>query len=38
MIEYFDAVVRNIVESVVVISSNEIKIEYVGGIEITKSI
>ena len=38
MFEYFDAVVRNTVESVLVISQNRIKIKYVGGIEITKSI
>ncbi len=38
MLEYFDAVVRNTVESVVVISENRIKIKYVGGIEITKFI
>ena len=38
MLEYFDAVVRNTVESVMVISQNRIKIKYVGGIEITKSI
>lgn len=38
MIDYFDAVVRNTVESVRVISQNRIKIKYVGGIEITKSI
>ena len=37
-LEYFDAVVRNIVESVLVISLNRIKIKYVGGNEITKSI
>ena len=35
---YFDAVVRNTVESVLVISQNKIKIKYIGGIEITKSI
>ena len=38
MLDYFDAVVRNTVESVLVISQNRIKIKYVGGIEITKSI
>ncbi|WP_407454819.1 hypothetical protein [Methanobrevibacter sp.] len=38
MLEYFDAVVRNTVESVLAISHNRIKIKYVGGIEITKSI
>ena len=38
MLEYFDAVVRNTVESVIVISQNRIKIKYVGGIEITKFI
>ena len=38
MLEYFDAVVRNTVESVLIISQNKIKIKYVGGIEITKSI
>lgn len=38
MLEYFDAVVRNTVESVLVISQNRIKIKYVGGIEISKSI
>lgn len=38
MLEYFDAVVRNTVESVMVISPNRIKIKYVGGVEITKSI
>ena len=38
MLEYFDAVVRNTVESVLIISQNRIKIKYVGGIEITKSI
>jgi len=38
MLEYFDEVVRNTVESVLVISQNKIKIKYVGGIEITKSI
>lgn len=38
MLEYFDEVVRNTVESVLVISQNRIKIKYVGGIEITKSI
>ena len=38
MLEYFDAVVRNTVESVLVISQNRIKIKYVGGIEITKFI
>ena len=37
-LEYFDAVVRNTVESVVVISQDRVKIKYVGGIEITKSI
>jgi len=31
MLEYFDAVVRNTVESVLVISQNRIKIKYVGG-------
>ena len=38
MLEYFDAVVRNTVESVLVISQNRIKIKYIGGIEIIKSI
>ena len=38
MLEYFDAVVRNTVESVLIISQNKIKIKYVDGIEITKSI
>lgn len=38
MLEYFDSVVRNTVESVMVISQNRIKIKYVGGIEITKFI
>lgn len=38
MLEYFDAVVRNTVESILVISRNKIKIKYVGRIEITKSI
>ena len=38
MLDYFDAVVRNTVESVLVISQKRIKIKYVGGIEITKSI
>ena len=38
LLDYFDAVVRNTVESVLVISQNKIKIKYVGGIEITKSI
>ena len=38
MLEYFDAVVRNTVELVLIISQNKIKIKYVGGIEITKSI
>ena len=38
MLDYFDAVVRNAVESVVVISQNRIKIKCVGGIEIIKSI
>ena len=38
MFEYFDAVVRNTVESILVISQNRIKIKLVGGIEITKSI
>ena len=38
MLEYFDAVVRNTVESILIISQNKIKIKYVGGIEITKSI
>ena len=38
MLEYFDAVVRNTVESVLIISQNKIKIKHVGGIEITKSI
>jgi len=38
MLEYFDAVVRNTVELVLIISQNRIKIKYVGGIEITKSI
>ena len=33
MLDYFDAVVRNTVESVLVISQNKIKIKYVGGIE-----
>ena len=37
-LEYFDAVVRNTVESVVVILQDRVKIKYVGGIEITKSI
>ena len=31
--EYFDAVVRNTVESVLIISQNKIKIKYIGGIE-----
>ena len=35
---YFDAVVRNTIESVMVISQNKIKIKYVGGIEIAKCI
>ena len=38
MLDYFDAVVRNTVESILVISQNRIKIKYVGGVEITKSI
>ena len=38
MLDYFDAVVRNTVESVLIISKNKIKIKYVGGIEMTKSI
>ena len=38
MLDYFDAVVRNTVESVLIISQNKIKIKYVGGIKITKSI
>ena len=38
MLEYFDAVVRNTVEWVWIISQNRIKIKYIGGIEITKSI
>jgi len=38
MLEYFDAVVRNTVESVMIITPNKIRIKYVGGIEITKSI
>ena len=38
MLDYFDAVVRNTVESVMIISPNRIKIKYVGGIEITKLI
>ena len=33
MLEYFDAVVRNTVESVLIISQNKIKIKYIGGIE-----
>ena len=38
MLDYFDSVVRNTVESVLIISQNEIKIKYIGGIEITKPI
>ncbi len=38
MLEYFDAVVRNTVESVLIISHNRIKIKHAGGIEIIKSI
>ena len=38
MLEYFDALVRNMVESILVTSQDKIKIKYVGGIEITKSI
>ena len=38
MLDYFDAVVRNTIESVLIISQNNIRIKYVGGIEITKSI
>lgn len=38
MLDYFDSVVRNTVESVLIISQNKIKIKYIGGIEITKSI
>ena len=38
MLEYFDAVVRNTVESVVVISQNRIKIKCVGGIEMIREI
>ncbi len=33
MLDYFDAVVRNTVESVLIISQNKIKIKYVGEIE-----
>ena len=33
MLDYFDAVVRSTVESVVIISRNKIKIKYIGGIE-----
>ena len=36
MLDYFNAVVRNTVESVLIISQNKIKIKYVGGIEIHK--
>lgn len=38
MLDYFDTVVRNTVESVLVISQNRIRIKYIGGIEITKPI
>ena len=38
MLECFDAVVRNTVESILITSQNKIKIKYLGGIEITKSI
>ena len=38
MLEYFDAVVRNTVESVVVILQNRIKIKCVGGIEMIREI
>ena len=38
MLEYFDPLVRNMVESILVTSQDKIKIKYVGGIEITKSI
>lgn len=38
MHDYFDSVVRNTVESVLIISQNTIKIKYIGGIEITKPI
>ena len=38
MLEYFDAVVRNTVESVLIISHNKIRIKYVGGIETTQKL
>ena len=38
MLDYFDAVVRNTVESVVIISQNKIKIKYIGGIEMIREI
>ncbi len=38
ILDYFDTVVRNTVESVLIISQNKIKIKYIGGIEITKPI
>ena len=38
MLECFDEVVRNTVESLLIISRNRIKIKYIGGSEITKSI
>ena len=37
MFNYFDVVVRNTVESVLVMSENKIRITYIGGVEITKS-
>ena len=37
MLEYFDAVVKDTVETVIISSHNKIIIKYVGGTEITKS-
>ena len=38
MLKYFETVVRNTVESVLIISQNKIRIKYVGGIETTREI
>ncbi len=38
MLEYFDAVVRNTIESVIILSENKIKIKYIGNVEVRKNI
>ncbi len=37
-LEYFNVVVRNTVESVVILSENKIKIKYIGNVEVRKYI